>query len=350
MRTQVEERMPFPWQVKEPLLKETGSMCAHCGIQLDRYSNLSVDHIIPLSKGGSNDPSNLTVLCDDCNGLKSDMILHPVEWYPYLPEKRRKKLLSDMIRYIEETDYLSENCLMPMDKFRLRSYIRSNSKCNRRNDYNIPITIEGSRMTRDDAFAWLMDYKRSLQWRDTLVMLQSPSEFPAPCYLLKKGDIEVAMVNPHIYHEWIEEEKAYANTVLIDWFFSSEMPKKDTIPDMLAYMMDAMDSYIGIAMSSTMKGASLVLMKHRCFVSDRFCEPVFNKLKAMGRQIVTDEYKTTATVTGRIKSACTWGVLGNRKEAKNISAELAKKAKEGITKQDIAHFSAAMNRRLDGDT
>lgn len=44
MRTRVEERTFFSWEVKERLLKETGGKCAHCGTPLDRYTNLTVDH------------------------------------------------------------------------------------------------------------------------------------------------------------------------------------------------------------------------------------------------------------------------------------------------------------------
>lgn len=38
--------------------------CAACRCRLTKYH---VDHIVPLSRGGSNFPSNLQVLCPDCN-------------------------------------------------------------------------------------------------------------------------------------------------------------------------------------------------------------------------------------------------------------------------------------------
>jgi 5-methylcytosine-specific restriction endonuclease McrA len=45
--------------------------CAHCGTG----SNLTIDHIIPLSKGGDNQVHNLQMLCEPCNTKKADS--HP---------------------------------------------------------------------------------------------------------------------------------------------------------------------------------------------------------------------------------------------------------------------------------
>ena len=45
--------------------------CADCGTT----SNLTIDHIIPLGKGGTNTQDNLQMLCYSCNTLKADM--HP---------------------------------------------------------------------------------------------------------------------------------------------------------------------------------------------------------------------------------------------------------------------------------
>ena len=45
-----------------------GGFC-HCGERLD---NFEIDHIIPLSKHGTNWPWNLQLLCGPCNGRKSN--------------------------------------------------------------------------------------------------------------------------------------------------------------------------------------------------------------------------------------------------------------------------------------
>ena len=47
--------------------------CAICG-QFVPYDKFTVDHIIPLSKGGTNDLKNLQCACKTCNAIKQDIL------------------------------------------------------------------------------------------------------------------------------------------------------------------------------------------------------------------------------------------------------------------------------------
>lgn len=50
--------------------------CYYCGIKVgDTYD---VDHIIPLSRGGTNWPDNIVIACPTCNASKGNKLLH--EW------------------------------------------------------------------------------------------------------------------------------------------------------------------------------------------------------------------------------------------------------------------------------
>ena len=44
-----------------------GLACAYCGASVEDGARLSLDHLNPHSKGGSNDPSNLVTACERCN-------------------------------------------------------------------------------------------------------------------------------------------------------------------------------------------------------------------------------------------------------------------------------------------
>lgn len=58
-----------------------GGRCAYCGCVL---VHPTLDHIIPLSRGGDNHPENLAPACAGCNASKSSRLL--AEWCPDLVE------------------------------------------------------------------------------------------------------------------------------------------------------------------------------------------------------------------------------------------------------------------------
>lgn len=50
-------------------------LCVLTGRKLNR-DNISLDHIVPLSKGGSNEPNNLRFVHIDTNTFKMDMSIN----------------------------------------------------------------------------------------------------------------------------------------------------------------------------------------------------------------------------------------------------------------------------------
>lgn len=58
--------------VKKQLLEMYSYMCAICNSK----ETLQIDHIHPISKGGSNEINNLQVLCSKCNRKKSNKCLN----------------------------------------------------------------------------------------------------------------------------------------------------------------------------------------------------------------------------------------------------------------------------------
>ncbi len=60
------KREPIPEDVRVYVWRRDGGRCVKCGSQ----ENLEFDHIIPLSKGGSNTARNIQLLCAKCNREK----------------------------------------------------------------------------------------------------------------------------------------------------------------------------------------------------------------------------------------------------------------------------------------
>ncbi|MFP4255189.1 MAG: RNA-guided endonuclease IscB, partial [Halothece sp.] len=57
------------YEVREYLLEKWGRQCAYCGTN---NTQLEIEHIKPRSKGGSNQISNLTLACHECNQSKGN--------------------------------------------------------------------------------------------------------------------------------------------------------------------------------------------------------------------------------------------------------------------------------------
>ena len=62
-------RINIPQSVREYVLQRNKFQCQSCG-KKEKETQLNIDHIVSLAKGGSNDISNLQVLCKRCNSQK----------------------------------------------------------------------------------------------------------------------------------------------------------------------------------------------------------------------------------------------------------------------------------------
>lgn len=61
--------------------KTSSGRCYYCSSKVG-FKNLTMDHIIPLSRGGRSTKDNLVPCCKDCNTKKKSSL--PVEWDEYL--------------------------------------------------------------------------------------------------------------------------------------------------------------------------------------------------------------------------------------------------------------------------
>lgn len=63
-------REPIPEDVQILVWRRDGGRCVKCG----RNERLEFDHMIPITRGGSNTARNLQLLCEGCNRAKGDRI------------------------------------------------------------------------------------------------------------------------------------------------------------------------------------------------------------------------------------------------------------------------------------
>jgi len=62
-------------------------VCYYCGRRVGRDA-LTMDHVVPLSRGGRSRKGNIVAACKDCNNLKRSLL--PVEWETYLMRLRHE--------------------------------------------------------------------------------------------------------------------------------------------------------------------------------------------------------------------------------------------------------------------
>lgn len=67
--------MPISRRLRFEILRRDNYTCRYCGASPTSSSDvvLEVDHVIPTTLGGNDDPRNLTVACADCNAGKSSV-------------------------------------------------------------------------------------------------------------------------------------------------------------------------------------------------------------------------------------------------------------------------------------
>jgi len=55
--------------------------CSYCGAETPA-KKLTMDHIVPIARGGQSSKGNITQCCKECNTKKKNML--PIEWQEYM--------------------------------------------------------------------------------------------------------------------------------------------------------------------------------------------------------------------------------------------------------------------------
>lgn len=112
------KKRPSMTGTRRRLFTEHGALCAYCRRQTEMPSLLpgnhhdliaTVEHIIPVSRGGNMKGDNLTLACSLCNGLKGDMTPH--QWAEFMMsnprwwEKHQRKYRRPKVARLFDREY-----------------------------------------------------------------------------------------------------------------------------------------------------------------------------------------------------------------------------------------------------
>lgn len=82
-------------QLRQLLYDKYGTTCRYCNKRLD-VNTLVLDHIIPISKGGTSNVDNLQIICSTSNSMKGsldeDNFKLLLDWLDSTPEELKKDI------------------------------------------------------------------------------------------------------------------------------------------------------------------------------------------------------------------------------------------------------------------
>jgi hypothetical protein len=99
----------FGYEIREYLLEKWGRKCAYCGRE---DVLLEIEHIVPKSRGGTDQVSNLTLACRDCNQRKGNMTASEFG-YPHIQEQAKRPLKE--AAFMNATRWYLYKCLKAAD-------------------------------------------------------------------------------------------------------------------------------------------------------------------------------------------------------------------------------------------
>ena len=115
----------FDDEDKLKIWDKTDGHCAHCGKEIypgipgivNENHVFTVDHYIPLNKGGTHQAINLVPLCYPCNEEKDQLILEPTGYLKHLKQEYLDEISGYYESYIKSFDYLSRNNILANDVY-----------------------------------------------------------------------------------------------------------------------------------------------------------------------------------------------------------------------------------------
>ena len=125
-RTKIEQRKLFAVEEKQKMLNKSKGVCSHCGKKVKIGENFTVEHVVPLSEGGTNDEDNLVALCADCNLEKQSIVFDIDTYYKYLSKPAKKTVKEYFDKWLSQFECISATNLCSVDRVNFTEYIATN--------------------------------------------------------------------------------------------------------------------------------------------------------------------------------------------------------------------------------
>ncbi len=190
-REKTADRGLLPPGTKSDLYVETGGRCAHCGARI-AYKSATIDHIIPISKGGADSRENLAILCGDCNSRKYNHVIDPAGYYRFLPKDRLAQVSRMFQDYLDSTEWLAWENLFRVDQFECRTacaiFVPKSRKI-----FMAPATVQVRKMLPAEAYDWLQLYRAHIRPADRCLVIEDPRDIEHPFYEISRNGKPIAV-------------------------------------------------------------------------------------------------------------------------------------------------------------
>ena len=121
-RQKIDDRKQLSYMRKDLAANKSNNKCCHCGKRisfnrLPHTEKATIEHFIPLDKGGTNDVINLVALCESCNKEKGNFIYWPEDYLKFINPQYLKEIQGHFDEYIDSVDFVNRNNLFACDRY-----------------------------------------------------------------------------------------------------------------------------------------------------------------------------------------------------------------------------------------
>lgn len=347
-RLRTDERTMLPRSTRMAIFDASGGVCAHCGAKLDFYDNFTVEHVIPLAKGGKNDPENYVALCETCNKQKADDIIPPAEYFKYLPKNRLKDLKKMFNNFLRSDDFLDLDNLFLTDWFTICP--KHPVPLRNGNLYFMNDPMDVKKLRPQEAYEGLMPFTGRLSFEDKTVMATSPEGLDTPYYKVTKNGKNVLIFSAYMSPGG-PDDNGWPYVLDIDFFFDPELKIRDDrlrgpiLYEILAEIIDKIQTNL----TEGSRGTS-ILMRMSSPASGPFVQDVTDFFGSFGAELYDVERRGGDAIPGnRVRVIEHVLFAGSKKELsammKANNASNFRELSDAVSKESMQE---ALEKRLEG--